>query len=162
MEINKTQQNSTEATLESGLTPIQEQAAIMLASGDSTTSVSERLNLNRSTIYQWQKKITFQCFLNFQRKEAKETLKNGLLGLYNDALKAVKQSLSSDNESIKLKTAMWIIAKVEKNPIGNTDAREVLRKQATQTECLLPDWEVEKEVFNEIEYQKLLDENGLK
>ena len=162
MGTDKKQQNPTETTLESGLTPIQEQAAIMLASGENITSVSEKLNLNRSTIYQWQQKITFQCFFNFQRKEAKDTLKNGLLSLYKDALEAVKGCLASENESIRLKTAMWIIAKVENNPVGNTDARELLKKEATRTESVFQNWEAEKEIFDEKKYKKLLAENGLK
>lgn len=56
MATNRMQQNPTETTLESGLTPIQEQAAIMLASGENITSVSEKLNLNRSTITNGNKK----------------------------------------------------------------------------------------------------------
>ena len=56
--MNENRQKPTESTTESGLTPIQEQAAILLASGENVTSVSEKLNLNRSTIYQWQQKIT--------------------------------------------------------------------------------------------------------
>ena len=57
---------------------------------------------------------------------------------------------------------MWIIAKVENNPVGNTDARELLKKEATRTESIFQDWEAEKEVFDERKYQKLLAENGLK
>lgn len=76
MATNRMQQNPTETTLESGLTPIQEQAAIMLASGENITSVSEKLNLNRSTIYQWQQKITFQCFFSTSKgKKPKTPLK---------------------------------------------------------------------------------------
>lgn len=70
MATNRMQQNPTETTLESGLTPIQEQAAIMLASGENITSVSEKLNLNRSTIYQWQQKITFQCFFQLPKERS--------------------------------------------------------------------------------------------
>jgi len=44
-------------TFRSGLTPIQEKAAIMLANGDSVTLVAETLNVNRTTIYQWQQKV---------------------------------------------------------------------------------------------------------
>ena len=70
--------------------------------------------------------------------------------------------MTSENESIRLKTAMWIIAKVENNPVGNTDARELLKKEATRTERIFQDWEAEKEVFDERKYKKLLAENGLK
>lgn len=160
MEADRKQQNPTENMLESGLTgltPLQEQAAIMLASGDSITQVAEKLGLNRSTIYEWQRKITFKCFFNFQRQEAKDTLRNGLAGLYNDALEAVKGCLASENESIRLKAAMWIIGKIEDNPIEDTDARQVLKREATKD---MVSWETTK--LDEREYQKLLAENGLK
>ena len=39
MATNRMQQNPTETTLESGLTPIQEQAAIMLASGENLSLI---------------------------------------------------------------------------------------------------------------------------
>lgn len=101
-------------------------------------------------------------FSTSKGKKPKTPLKNGLLSLYKDALDAVKGCLTSENESIRLKTAMWIIAKVENNPIGSTDARELLKKEATRTESVFQDWEAEKKVFDERKYQKLLAENGLK
>lgn len=157
METDKKQQNPTESILESGLTPIQEQAAIMLASGENITGVAEKLNLNRSTIYEWQRKITFKCFFNFQRQEAKDTLKNGLAGLYKAALEAVKGCLASENESIRLKTAMWVISKIEDAPVEDTDVREVLKREASKD---MLSWDTK--IFDEREYQKLLAENGLK
>ena len=64
--MDKTQQNLTNLTLVTGLTPVQEQAAMLLASGESVTEVASKVNVNRATIYLWQQKINFQCFLNQQ------------------------------------------------------------------------------------------------
>lgn len=159
--MNKSEQNQTIST-ESGLTPLQEQAATLLASGKNISAVAEELSLNRGTIYQWQQKLTFQCYFNFQRQEAKDTLKNGLFSLYNEALEAVKGCLTSENETIKLKAATYIIQKIEENSMGNTNIREVLKEQATRKEGFMTGWELEKEVFDEKEYKRLLKENGLK
>lgn len=168
--MDKNQQETTKATpinegvFESGLTPIQEKAAIMLAGGDSITSVAEVLGVNRTTIYQWQQRVTFRCYLNIQRQEATTNLRNGLLALYNDALNVVKASLKSDNDNIRLKAAMLVIAKVEATPIGETDAKEVLKKAATHYESSM--WEKIDEmskggdVLDEDLYKELLKEYG--
>lgn len=53
---NRKQQNPTKAEAKrevstiTGLTPIQEQAAILLANGESVTAVANKLNINRMTI----------------------------------------------------------------------------------------------------------------
>ena len=159
--MNRNQQNQTILTA-SGLTPLQEQAATLLASGKNISEVAEELSLNRGTIYQWQQKITFQCYFNFQRQEAKDTLKNGLFSLYNEALEAIKGCLSSENETIKLKAATYIIQKIEENPMGETDIKEVLKGQATRIESDFPIINAEREVFDEKEYKRLLIENGVK
>ena len=167
--MNKNKQKTTESTpikeapFKSGLSPIQEKAAIMLANGDSVTLVAESLNVNRTTIYQWQQKVTFQCFFNIQKKEATQNLWNGLTALYQDALQAVKDVLRSDNDAMKLKAAMLIIAKVESSPVGATDAKAVLRKQATEIKDPLNNDELFKpiQILDNSQYQQLLAENGL-
>ena len=158
--MNRFEQKQTIST-ESGLTPLQEQAATLLASGKNISAVAEELSLSRGTIYQWQQKLAFQCYFNFQRQEAKDTLESGLFSLYNEALEAIKGCLTSENETIKLKAATYIIQKIEESPMGETNIREVLKEQATTKESILPNWEMEREVFNEKEYKRLLEENGL-
>ena len=109
---NRKQQKATEmadvpeVNTQTGLTPIQEQAAILLASGDSFTAVAEKVSVNRSTLYKWQMQITFQCFFNQQCNDYKNNLKNGLFGLANEALSAIRDCLHSDNEATRLKAAM--------------------------------------------------------
>ena len=107
--MDKNQQKSTELTLVTGLTPIQEQAAVLLASGESVTEVAEKVNVNRATIYLWQQKINFQCFYNQQCQIIQDNIRNGLCGLYANALQAVKDSLKSSNEALRLKAAIYVI-----------------------------------------------------
>lgn len=158
------QQNATdlEVLSESGLTPIQEQAAILLASGESVSSVSQMVGVNRSTLYLWQQKVTFQCFFNQQHQEAKSTMINSLFGLYGDAIQVLRDSLQSHNQNIRLKAAMAIIERVHSLPIGEVDAREVLKKQCTTIEEPFGFANLQsEEVLDEKKYKKLLEENGL-
>ncbi|RRD70993.1 helix-turn-helix domain-containing protein [Tannerella forsythia] len=84
---NKKQQKATkkadlpEVNTQTGLTPIQEQAAILLASGNSVTAVAEKIRVNRSTLYKWQMQITFQCFLINNVMTIRTTLEMACLGL---------------------------------------------------------------------------------
>lgn len=141
---NRKQQKATEmadvpeVNTQTGLTPIQEQAAILLASGDSFTAVAEKVSVNRSTLYKWQMQITFQCFFNQQCNDYKNNLKNGLFGLANEALSAIRDCLHSDNEATRLKAAMWVTDKVELSEIGKSDVREAVKdKHITSS---LNDW----------------------
>ncbi len=135
--MNKNRQNTTIPEKEqavnhdTGLTPLQEQSAILLASGASITDVAEQLKLNRSTIYSWQKQVTFICFFNRQCADNRQTLTSGLYGMATEALNAIRQSLQSNNEAIRLKTAMWVTEKLQSLYVGSTDATEVLKEECT-------------------------------
>ena len=127
METNsdKIQQNRTE----SGLTPIQEQAAILMASGESITAIAEKLEINRSTIYEWQGILTFRCFFNKQCEAIRERMKAGLFGLQEEAFKAIKDILTGDNPAMKLKAATWLLDKVAEVGIGETDPIPILKEE---------------------------------
>ena len=64
---------------------------------------------------------------------------------------------------MKLKAAMLVIAKVESSPVGATDAKVVLKQQATEIQDPLNNDELFKpiEILDNRMYQKLLKENGL-
>lgn len=76
--MDNSKQNLTKSTQVTGLTPQQEQAAILLASGEGVTEVADKLNVNRATIYLWQQKINFQCFYNQQCQIIQDNIRNGL------------------------------------------------------------------------------------
>ena len=155
-------QKTTESTKKSvtGLSAIQEKAALMMASGESITSIAEVLGVNRTTIYQWQQKSTFRCFFNLQKNEASMNLRNGLFALYDEALNAVKELLKSKNDGTRLKAAMLVIARVEETPLGTTDVKEDLKQRAT-TNLSWFDLLDEAEAFNQEKYNQLLREEGL-
>lgn len=164
--MNKKKQKSTKATGISkpvdvspttGLTPIQEQAAMLLASGESVTAVADKLSLNRGTIYKWQKDVTYKCFFNRQCADNRSTLAMGLFGLAQEALTAVRDCLHSQNEQTRLKAAMWLTERLENFSIGQTDVREAIKQDCTSSTL---DWEIKPD-FNEIAYKEQLEVWGL-
>ena len=156
--MSKNQQNSTQSTLVTGLTAIQEQAAILLASGESVTDVAEKVSVNRTTIYQWQQKISFQCFYNQQCQIIQDNIRNGLFGLYGDALQALKDTLNSDNEPAKLKAAMYILGKIELIDTSQQDPVEEIKKLCTTSAFNDIDDYIK---FDSNKFDALMLENGL-
>lgn len=155
MAKNKKQQNPTISPL-TGLTPQQEQAAIMMASGESITAVARQLNLNRSTLYEWQENTAFQCYYNQQCQDHKEAVKNALFGLHQRAVDTLTNLLVNGNENTRLKAAMWLLERVASTEIGSTNIRAVLKER-----CTHDDVSVNWAKFNESEYQAELQRYGL-
>lgn len=155
------QQNLTKLTpveQVTGLTPQQEQAALLLASGESVTDVASKVNVNRATIYLWLQKVGFQCFYNQQCQIIKDNIKNGIFGLYADALQAVKDTLQSDNEAARLKAAMYVIGKIELIDTSQQDPVEAIKKLCTSS--AFPDFD-DYVTFDSKKYDALMLENGL-
>lgn len=161
---NRKQQNPTKAEAKrevsttTGLTPIQEQAAMLLANGESVTAVANKLSINRSTIYDWQKQVTYRCFFNRQCADNRSTLAIGLFSLAQEALTAVRECLHSDNEQTRLKAAIWLTERLDNFSIGATDVKEALKKECTHP---VIDWGMDENVFDESEYKQRLKALGL-
>lgn len=154
---NKNEQKTTKSNV-TGLTPLQEQACMMLASGEGITAVAEKLSLNRGTLYKWQHYMAFQCFYNQQCQDYKSEVKNALMGMHAQAIATVGELLETGNESTRLKAAMWLLEKVEAVEVGDTDIRAVLKAQCSHS---LDDWGDFAPQLNEREYKKALNYYGL-
>lgn len=140
-----------------GLTPQQEQACILLASGESVTDVADKLSLNRGTLYKWQQNKAFECYYNKQCQEYKNEVKNGLLGLHQQAVATIKQLITIGSEATRLKAATWVLDKVEAIEVGETSIRRVLKEQCTTTNNGWGNFTN----FDEKEYNKQLKVLGL-
>lgn len=138
-----------------GLTPTQERACSLLATGNSATAVARQLGIEEQTLYLWQKQTTFICYYNKQRSVIKDVAVQSLFGLVDDAVTAIRESLSSTNEQVKLKAATYIIDTLQKLEVGKTDIVEAVRAEATTSY----DW---KELIDEDEYKERLKELGVK
>ena len=157
----KNKQKSTdlqEVNKETGLTPIQEQTAILLASGETITAVADQLSLNRGTIHKWQKQVSFKCFFNRQCADSRENLVIGLFGLANEALSTIRDCLHSDNEATRLKAAMWLTEKISNIPIGQTDVITAVKKECTHSPI---DWDISKGEFDKMQYKARLKKLGI-
>lgn len=75
----------------------------------------------------------------------------GLLGLADDAVKAIRESLNSANDAVRLKAAFWIADKVGNMELGHTDVVEALKAESThELEDLLTK-------FDEEEFRKKME-----
>ena len=154
-EGNKSEQNTTISPA-TGLTPQQEQACILLASGESYTAVAQRLNINRGTLYKWQDLLPFQCFYNQQCSDYKAEVRNALLGLHAEAVDTVRELMNNGGEATRLKAAIWLLERVEAVEVGATDVREVLKAQHTE-----PIFDLPKTSLNDKAYRQALKDLGL-
>ena len=109
-----------------GLTAQQEKCAVMLAAGMKVTDVAEAAGISRNTIYRWLTNIPFTCFLNLTRKEIKNQVEGSIIDLQGKALDSLKASLDSQNESVKLRAATWIVERISQLEVGETDVKRAL------------------------------------
>ena len=153
---NKIEQKAT-INKATGLTPQQEQACVLLASGDSYTAVAEVLNINRGTLYKWQQLPTFECYYNQQCKDYQNGVKNSLLGLHRQAIETIGDIILNGNENTRLKASMWVLDRIATMEVGATDVRPVLQKQCTSK--VFDDLPLTQ--LNEGNYNNKLKEYGL-
>ena len=153
---NKIEQKATISPI-TGLTPQQEQACILLASGENVTDVADKLSLNRGTLYKWQHNKAFECYYNKQCQEYKDEVKNGLLGLHQQAVATIQRLITTGSEATRLKAATWVLEKVEAIEVGETSIRRALKGQCTTTSN---DWG-DLTTFDEKEYKRQLKAFGL-
>lgn len=156
---NRTSQSKPGVNPKTGLTAIQEQCAVMLTAGENVSAVAERLQISRTTIYQWSDLLTFQCFSNQLRDEARREINGSLARMAAEAVEAVRQVLSSDNEGMKLKAATWILERMDGFSVGECNPFKVLKEKATYNNDLNKEWP--KETFHEQEYDEALKAWGL-
>lgn len=142
-------------TSTNGLTPAQEQAVYLLASGKSITDVAKEIKVDRGTLYNWFDLPTFQAFYNGLRQEIKALVNDSLFSMHIEALETMRNCLKSENESLAFKAAVQIIEYVKASDTGLVDVREILRAQCNiQNDLGWLD-------FNESKYQRLCEQYGV-
>ena len=139
-----------------GLTQTQEQAAQLLTNGQSLVEVSEQLGIEKLVLIQWLGLPTFHAYTNQLLKQRLEQISNNLGSLYLQASNVIKDCLKSESETIKLKTAMYLIKKMEEKPIGQTDAKAIIKE-----ECTTSPFDDFGESVDEEKYKKMCREHGL-
>lgn len=140
-----------------GLTPTQERACSLLASGETIEAVAEQVNVPESTLILWQRQTTFKCFFNQKRSNIRGNLIQGVYSLAQEAVNALRQSLNSDNEQTRLKAATYIVDKLQGMEVGQTDIIAEVRAEATYMDTLSVEG-----YLHEDEYEAKLKELGIK
>ena len=124
--------NRSKGKSQTELTPLQEQGALLLSSGQNVIEVAKTLDVDRSTIWYWRQKPAFEAILNQLRTETLQTMQDGLLALHQQALKTIKRCLSSENETVALKASQVIIEKTLQFQVGETDTEKIELEQQIQ------------------------------
>ena len=124
--------NRTEEKEHSDLTPLQEQGALLLSTGQNVIEVAKTLEVDRTTIWYWRQIPAFEAILNQLRTETLQTMQDGLLALHQQALKTIKRCLSSENETVALKASQVIIEKTLQFQVGETDTEKIELEQQIQ------------------------------
>lgn len=162
--MNKSERKRTESPKVNpltGLTPVQERTATLLASGEKVSEVASKVQVSRTTIYQWNDLITFKCFMNQLRDEVQKYMNDSLVSMTEDALNVIRQSLTSENEGLRLKSATWLLERMGKVEVGDCNPLNVIRKEVTYIDN---DWgmNIDKPTFHAKLYENRLKELGLK
>lgn len=142
-----------------GLTPQQEKAAVLLAGGKTMTETAKEIKIERSTLYQWAEKENFTAYYNSIIKEIRDNTKTSLFGLVDEAYKAIRESLKSGNQSVKLKAALAVIDRIKDVEVGETDPVKIIRQKSTHNFDF--DISFGNSEFNEQEFKRLMQENNL-
>jgi hypothetical protein len=138
--IEQPRQNATDSDVSTtsspvtGLTPQQEQAAALLITGKGVNGVADELGVHRSTLWTWRKLPTFRAYYNGLLSNVKHEVAEGLYGMYHDAIGTLRHILTSESAGAALKAAVYIIEQVQRAKEGETDPREIIKKECEQDE----------------------------
>jgi hypothetical protein len=83
-----------------------------------------------------------------------------MFGLAEEALKAIKESLKSENPNVRLKAALSVIDRIVDADVGITNPVELIRHKCTEED----DWTAgffDNQKLDSERFQQLLKENNL-
>jgi GTP1/Obg family GTP-binding protein len=144
---------------ETGLTPLQEKAVALIVNGKSYTDAAKELKIDRSTLYSWSNKINFKAYYNRVISDVRQDVINELHSFHLDAVRVIRDSLNSKNDTVKIKVAFWLIEKLENRDIGHSDASAWIKKLCTSDTF---DYLHNSTSFDENKYRQLCEDNCLK
>jgi len=159
---NATMFNTNGGPLRSeGLTPDQEDAAMLIASGMAIQDVAEELDVHRSTVWRWRQLETFQAYLNSLRREAKLDALDRLLSLQAKALETVRRVMEEGNDSSALNAARYVLEQAEEVQVASADPRDIVRTLHTTDGYSEMLEQMNNGTFDEQGYRERCEELGL-
>lgn len=126
-----------EAEEPKNLTAAQEQAILLLASGETVTATADAVGVSRQTVSEWaNRNADFIAALNSVRQETLDAGADKLRGMVEKALDAVEAGFDSEELSTKDKASlgMALLKQVglseRAGSAGNTDAASIRSSRA--------------------------------
>ena len=119
--------------MEQNLPPKHEQFVALLIAGKNYRDIAAELEVNRATLTAWRNLETVQARYNQLVTEIKDDLESGLISLYAESVKTVRECLGSASDQTRLKTALWLIERAEQLEPGTTDPAALVRQKHTTT-----------------------------
>ena len=139
-----------------GLTAKQERAIVLKVSGLSNTEIANELKIDRGTLYSWSKKENFQSFFAFLTNECRSNMINGLLGMHEELIQGLRDSLNSENDSVKFKAATWLYEKIWEMNFGSDNPYSRIESISRKNE-----WNTPMGTIDDDLYQSLISKNNL-
>jgi hypothetical protein len=122
----ETDEDLEESTISVAISPEQRSYAALRVRGFSSIAASRQLNLNRLAAQRWETSDWFDTISEEERHKwlvgaGIDQKQEALIPLVPDTLQAIKDTLHSEDESIKLKAAQFVLDNMfgeSKNPVG--------------------------------------------
>ena len=112
------------------LSPQQEQAAALLASGISVQTVADQLSVHRTTLWHWRNLETFQAYFNALRFDAKQQAAEGIAALQQKAVETLERVMENGSDGAALRAAALVLQTAQARVTGETNPRRLIRDQA--------------------------------
>ena len=97
---------------DAGLTPVQEEAAALLAVGRSVTEVARTLKIDRKTVYNWLRLSTFTLYYKKQLRDVRREVRGRLSAMAQEATDTLESLMRDGGEQAQLKAATYILDRI--------------------------------------------------
>lgn len=111
------------------LTPDQIKLIDNLLSGKTISETAEILKKSRMFIYENLEKPAVKAEYHRRLNDLKTDSENRISGLYQKAIDTLESSLDAENESVRLKTALFLLDRLDKMRHLESDAEVIEHEQ---------------------------------
>lgn len=126
MKAKKTTATAERSQL-TGLTPIQERAAKLLATGLTEEETADTVGIAPEELQTWRNYPAFECYLNNRRTKRKHAQMDAVLNLGGEAITALADLLNTAEPETRCKIAFQIIDRVAGAKWGATAIQQLIK-----------------------------------
>lgn len=110
-----------------GLTPIQEWTAKLLATGQTEEETAATVGINPVELQTWRNYPAFECYLNNRRTKRKHAQMDAVLNLGGEAIATLTDLLNTADPETRCKIAFQIIDRVAGANWGATSIQQLIK-----------------------------------